>query len=167
MRIRPEKKYDANAIRKVHYYAFNDHPYTLKEDYKLIDLLREKNALVASLVAEEPPLGIIGHLTISPIQINEEKTNWFYLGPIGVLPEEQRKGVGKQLVKEAIRTMAALGAEGLVSRGDPKFFTQVGFRNDSRLIFSKIQPEHSVLLPLSSNVPEGIITLDPVFSREL
>lgn len=167
MRIRPEKEYDVNGIREVHYYAFNDHPYTLKEDYKLVDLLRKKNALVASLVAEEPPLGIIGHLTLSPIQINDENTNWFYLGPIGVLPEEQRKGVGKLLIKKAIRTVTALGADGLVSRGDPKFFTQVGFRNDSRLRFNNIQPEYSVLLPLSSTVPEGIITLDPIFSVEI
>jgi putative acetyltransferase len=159
VRVRPERKHDAAAIRNVQYNAFNDHPYTYKDEYKIVDALRKSDSLTLSLVAEEYGAGIVGQLTISPVLINGHDEGWFYVGPVGVLPEHQRKGIGTSLIRQAVRAMYTQRANGLISHGDPKFFTKLGFRNDSRITYKNVQPEHIVLLPLGKSVPEGAVVL--------
>lgn len=164
MRVRPERQHDAAAIRNVQYNAFNDHPYAYKDEYKIVDALRKNDALTLSLVAEDYGTGIVGQLTVSPVLINGHNKGWFYIGPVGVLPEHQRKGIGTLLIRQAVCAMYTQRANGLISLGDPKFFTKLGFRNDSRITFKNIQPEHIVLLPLGKSVPEGAVALHSAHS---
>lgn len=163
MRIRPENIHDAVAIRSVQYHAYNEHQYSYLSEYKIVDALREENALALSLVAEDERDGVIGHATISPITINGNGVGWYYLGPVGVLPEHQKHGVGSALITQAVRAAYGMGAEGLVSQGDPRFFKRFGFRNDTRLSYNQVQPEHVVMIPMGKTVPQGAVTLHPAY----
>ena len=128
---------------------------------RLSKRLRKSDAHTLSLVAEELELGIVGHLSISPVTINGKEKGWYCIGPVGVLPEQQKKGVGSALLRRAVRTMDSMGAEGLILKGAPKYFTRFGFRNDSRLKLDGVQPERLLSLPLGTKVPEGEIKLHP------
>ena len=54
------------------------------------------------------------------------------LGPIGVLPEWQRKGVGTALMGEGRERAAALGYDAIVLYGDPAYYGRKGFEPAER-----------------------------------
>jgi putative acetyltransferase len=65
----------------------------------IIEALRAAKALTVSLVAEMD-VRVIGHIAFSPVTISDGTPNWYGLGPVSVLPEHQRKGIGNALIKE-------------------------------------------------------------------
>lgn len=163
MRIRHEQVEDIPTVRKVLYHAYNEHPYTEVTEHRMLDALRETNCNVLTLVAEDPDEGIIGALTVSPVTVNDESCGWFMVGPVGVLPEHQRKGVGSALLSRAVRSMDSMGAEGLVLTGAPSYFRRFGFKNDTRLSMKEIQPEKVLILSLGETVPSGEVKLHPCY----
>jgi len=51
---------------------------------------------------------IVGHIAFSPVTINGENQGWYGLGPVSVLPELQRQGIGSKLIREGITLICAL-----------------------------------------------------------
>ena len=166
VRIRPENTSEGTVIRNVLFHAYNDHQYSERKEHRVVDALRHSDAHTLSLVAEDPKRGVVGHLSVSPVAINGEDMGWYCIGPVGVLPEEQKKGVGTALLRRAVRTMDSMGAEGLVLIGNPAYSKRFGFRNDSRLTIPELQPEQVMILPLGKEVPTGIVELHPAFTDE-
>ena len=70
-------------------------------EHRIVDQLRLNNALTHSLVAIRHG-DIVGHVALSPTTVSETPGQWYQLGPIGVLPNEQRRGVGTALMQSAI-----------------------------------------------------------------
>nr|WP_238974621.1 N-acetyltransferase [Pelodictyon luteolum] len=67
----------------------------------IIAELRRSKALTLSLVAEADGR-VIGHIAFSPLGISEGTPSWYGLGPVSVLPEYQRQGIGKALITEGL-----------------------------------------------------------------
>jgi GNAT superfamily N-acetyltransferase len=44
---------------------------------------------------------LVGHVVVSPVSISDGTPDWFGLGPMSVLPEHQRHGVGSRLMPDA------------------------------------------------------------------
>lgn len=70
------------------------------------------------MVAKKSDGEIIGHVAISPVTISSGACGWFGLGPISVLPAYQQRGVGAQLMKNALAALAASDASGCVVLGE-------------------------------------------------
>lgn len=49
------------------------------------------------------------------------------LGPIGVLPEYQRKGIGRMLIEQIKNIAKQMGFRGILLCGDPDYYTRQGF----------------------------------------
>ncbi len=83
----------------------------------------------ASFVAVDEGVGVIGHALISPVAIDGPggRTWADGLGPVAVLPEFQRSGVGRSLVRHGLEALARTGRRVVVVLGQPEFFSRFGF----------------------------------------
>src|SRR4030065_2085660 len=97
MIIRNETNSDIEAISEITIAAFRTLAISNHTEQFIINALRDANALTISLVAEVDGK-VVGHIAFSPIAISDGSLNWYGLGPISVLPEYQKQGIGKSLI---------------------------------------------------------------------
>jgi putative acetyltransferase len=128
--IRDECDTNVDFIRRVHARAF---PNGEHEEARLVDRLRTNGRLVISLIAKIHTNLIIGHIALSPVEIELADGSTSNLGlaiaPLAVVPEFQNRGVGAALVHEGIRRARQTDATSLVVLGDPNYYARFGFRN--------------------------------------
>ena len=78
------------------------------------------------------------------------------MGPVSVLPEFQKQGIGQSLVNEGLSLLKELGGRGCMLVGDPGYYTRFGFKNHPELIHEGIPQEVFLALPFGNDVPSGI-----------
>ena len=156
MIIRNETVSDIEAIADVTIAAFRNLPISNHTEQFIINALRAANALTISLVAESDGR-VVGHIAFSPVTISDGSLNWYGLGPISVLPEYQRQGIGTSLIKEGLLLLKGLGGQGCVLAGDPNYYKRFGFRNIPDLVHEGIPQEFFLALPFNEKYPEGIV----------
>jgi putative acetyltransferase len=121
--ILAENPEDAPSIRRVLEAAFGR-----SEEANLVEALRRRGAVTLSLVASQKNR-IIGHLLFSPVII---KSPWdsfpaVGLGPVGVFPLCQNKGVGTALIRSGLKICQQEGHLIAVVLGDPDYYARFGF----------------------------------------
>ena len=103
--IRAEQPGDAAAVRAVHTAAFAGDTATghLPDEVDLVDALRTSGAWLPafSLIAVDGG-GIVGHCLTTRAYTGTAQV--LGLGPVGVLPSHQGRGVGSGLIVETIDT---------------------------------------------------------------
>ncbi len=156
MIIRSEIESDAEIISDVTKTAFENHPHSQQTEQFIVNALRAANALTISLVAEVGGK-VVGHIAFSPVTISDGSQNWYGLGPISVLPECQKQGIGKSLVQEGLSLLKALGAKGCVLVGDPKYYERFGFRSIPELILDGVPQEYFLALPFDKDKAQGAV----------
>jgi predicted N-acetyltransferase YhbS len=75
---------------------------------------------------------IIGNIMYSKALISDDQKNEYVvlsLGPLSVLPSEQKKGIGSRLINESLITAKNLGYKGIFLYGNPKYYCKFGFKN--------------------------------------
>ncbi len=126
--IREETAADFQSVWLVNELAFGR-----PQEAALVDALRASARPYLSLVAE---IGwrVAGHIFFSPVTIedgeNEDGENVsgaFGLGPMAVLPELQRRGVGSQLVRRGLEECLRRRHEVIVVLGHPEYYPRFGF----------------------------------------
>lgn len=155
--IRPEEAKDVEAISQVTYDAFlgkfSDHP----TEHLIVDGLRDAGMLTLSLVAEVDGK-VVGHVAFSPVIINEKYIDWFGLGPISVIPELQKQGIGSKLIRDGLAKLRELGAKGCVLEGSPAYYQRFGFKPYAGLTYHAAPaPEFFMALPFYEDVPQGAV----------
>ncbi|HET8728096.1 MAG TPA: N-acetyltransferase [Alphaproteobacteria bacterium] len=163
MIIREENESDIDAVRDIIDSAFRSKPYSSGTEPLIMDALRGSGAATVSLVADENGV-ILGQIVFSPITIDGTERGWHVLGPIAVMPERQRQGVGKALMRHGIERLRDIGSSGCVLVGDPGYYRQFGFRCDPRLLVPDVPAEYVMILPLGDEVPTGRIAFHDAFS---
>jgi putative acetyltransferase len=110
--VREERAEDREAVRRVEEAAFGR-----AEEAAIVDALRGDEAWALSLVAEVDG-EIVGHLLFS------RGDRAMTPGPLAVLPEHQRSGVGAALMREGLARID----EPIVLLGHHEYYTRFGFR---------------------------------------
>ena len=162
MIIRDEIQADLEAISGVTEVAFRTLQVSNHTEQFIIKALRDSNALTVSLVAEIDG-EVLGHVAFSPVSISDGSEDWYGLGPITVLPDFQRRGIGKVLIKEGLSRLRALGGKGCALVGDPAFYQRFGFRNNPALEYAGIPPEYFLVLPLDGDSQHGAVAFHEAF----
>ena len=162
MMIRPEAPLDQDDIRRITQAAFAGTEHSSGMESRIVDALRDAGMLTLSLVADEDGL-IVGHVAFSPVLIDGRDHGWLGLGPISVLPDCQRRGIGSALIREGLARIRARGAKGCVVLGQPDFYRRLGFENDPNLRFDGAPPEYFLRLRLADAVPIGPVTYPRTF----
>src|SRR5262245_55262003 len=112
MIIRIETPNDYESITQITLAAFRRGSYHPNE-HLIVQGLREAGALFLSLIADVDGK-IVGHVVFSDVTINGELQGWYGLGPISVLPESQKQGIGSRLIHEGLAQIRERGAKGCV-----------------------------------------------------
>ena len=165
MIIRKETESDIEAITEVTKAAFENHPYSQNTEQFIISALRAAEALTLSLVAEMDGQ-IVGHIAFSPVTISDGSRNWYGIGPLSVLPDFQKQGIGKALVQEGLSMLKASGAKGCVLVGDPDYYRRFGFKNCPELTLEGVPPKNFLALPFDKHSTQGSVVFHPAFSAK-
>lgn len=163
MIIRNETTSDLDAITEVTIAAFKTLAVSNHTEQFIINSLRAADALTISLVVEIDSR-IVGHIAFSPVTISDGSKGWYGLGPISVLPEYQKQGIGKILINKGLSILKESNSQGCVLVGDPAYYTRFGFRNTPDLIYEGIPQEFFLVLPFTENIPQGIVAFHEGFS---
>jgi putative acetyltransferase len=163
--IRSEIESDVQAISEITRAAFENHPYSNNTEEFIIKALRDANALTISLVAVSGKR-LVGHIAFSPVTISDGSPGWYGLGPISVLPEFQRQGIGKSLMLEGLSLLKSLGARGCVLVGDPGYYERFGFRSLPDLAIDGVPQENVLTLPFEESKASGTVVFHEGFAAK-
>jgi putative acetyltransferase len=117
--IRQERPGDIGAVRHVNRRAF-----ARDDEADIVDALRANEAALLSLVASLDDR-VVGHIMYSPAVIGD--LTGAALGPMAVLPEYQRQGIGSRLVAAGNQQLVVEGCPFVVVVGHPTFYPRFGF----------------------------------------
>jgi putative acetyltransferase len=151
--IRPETPADRTAIRDLNADAFGR-----PDEGQLVDRLRANDGVLLSLVAT---LGdrIVGHILFSPVRVGQPAVEGAALGPMAVLPDLQRHGVGSKLVADGLARLAEQRCAFVVVLGHPRFYPRFGFVRASGYGVSctwEVPDDAFLLLPLDPARCQGL-----------
>lgn len=118
MNVRPERLEDRPASIEVERAAFGR---PLEADIAVA--VRDDPGSLA-LVAEEDG-EVVGHVQLSTAWVGDGEV--LALGPIGVAPAWQRRGIGAALVAAALEAARDAGACAVILLGDPAYYGSRGF----------------------------------------
>lgn len=163
--IRRETDADVNAITEVTEAAFKTLEISNHTEQFIVEALRAAKALEVSLVAELDGR-VIGHIAFSPVTISDGTRNWYGLGPVSVLPEYQRQGIGKALIQEGLSRLRALNAKGCCVVGHPDYYRKFGFKNIPGLVIEGVPPEVFFALSFDAHIPQGAVTFHDAFEAD-
>lgn len=121
--IRPEAPSDIPGARLVEEQAFQR-----MAEADLVDLCRRRGKISLSLVAVRSG-NIAGHILFTPVTLEPPNASLhgLGLGPVAVLPECQRTGIGSRLMQAGLELCRERGADFVVLLGDPRYYSRFGF----------------------------------------
>jgi putative acetyltransferase len=169
MIVRLESTADREASLEVERLAFEG-----PVEPAIVERVRDLEGAFA-LVAEDRG-EIVGHVQFSRAWVGELPV--VALGPIGVLPDRQREGIGSSLVAEGLEEARRRGEPAVILLGDPAFYGPRGFIAAAefglRNPFAGIEEEDFVIaeedfrvamLGEPAPVLDGEVRWDPAFSE--
>ncbi|MCI0633879.1 MAG: N-acetyltransferase [Actinobacteria bacterium] len=124
LEIRPEQPRDRDAALAVERLAFGS-----DEESRIVDAVRDEPGSFA-LVAEQDG-AILAHVQFSRAWIGE--TPVVALGPVGVRPEHQGRGIGSRLIRAGLEEARSRGEAAVILLGSPAFYPRFGFEPGSGL----------------------------------
>ena len=162
MIIRKETPSDVEAITHVTIAAFKTLEISNHTEHFIIKALRAAGALTVSLVAEIEGR-VVGHIAFSPVIMSGGTKDWYGLGPVSVVPEYQKQGIGKSLINEGLSLLKQLDGQGCALVGDPNYYKRFGFKNFPELIHEGVPQEVFLALPFNEKVPHGTVVFHEAF----
>jgi putative acetyltransferase len=160
--IRSETDADVSAITEVTVAAFKTLAISNHTEQFIIAALRAAKALTVSLVAEVDGR-VVGHIAFSPVTISDGSPNWYGLGPVSVLPECQRQGIGKALIQQGLSRLKDMNAQGCCLVGHPDYYRKFGFKNMPELVLEGVPKEVFFALSFDRHTPHGTVTFHDGF----
>lgn len=163
--IRDETHDDIRAITEVTVAAFKTLAISNHTEQFIIEALRAAQALAVSLVAEMDGR-VVGHIAFSPVTIADGTPNWYGLGPVSVLPEHQRQGIGKALIQKGLSRLKEMHAQGCCLVGHPDYYRRLGFKNMSGFVYEGVPPEFFFALSFDGHTPQGAVAFHEGFKAD-
>jgi putative acetyltransferase len=119
--IREERPEDVAAVRDLNKRAFGQ-----DQESNIVDALRGNGAALLSLVATMDDR-VVGHIIYSALSI-DGKLEGAALGPMAVLPEHQRQGIGSKLIEAGNQKLKDAGCPFIIVVGHADYYPRFGFR---------------------------------------
>ena len=161
--VRAETPADVDTIAVVTEAAFATLEISDHTEQFIVEALRAAGALTVSLVAEREGR-VVGHIAFSPVTISAGTPGWYGLGPVSVLPECQRQGIGAALVREGLAQLRRLGAHGCCLVGHPDYYPRFGFEHPADLSVEGVPSEIVFVLPFDGAIPTGTVSFHEAFA---
>lgn len=163
--IRLETPEDYRAVEELTREAFwgcMDHP-TCDGEHLLVHKLRNVPAYVPELdFVAETDGKIVGNVIYSRAKIvadNGQETEVLIFGPLSVLPDYQKKGVGSALMRHSIARARELGYRAIFLYGHPDYYPRFGFKRGKSYGITNPQgksPDSLMAMELYDGALDGI-----------
>jgi putative acetyltransferase len=167
--LRREVPVDQSTVRAVHSAAFGGSADAAEA--QLVDELRADEDVIPALSIVAVLDGdVVGHVICSRASIDDRPS--IGLGPLGVIPAYQRRGVGQALMHAVLAAADALDAPAVALLGDPAYYSRFGFVAGATLGVLPPVPEwdgYFQVRPLNAwdDSLRGIFRYAPAFDRLL
>jgi len=123
-------------------------------EHYLVHILRDNQDFIRDLdLVAVHGEEVIGHIVyMKSFVVNElgNRIDTITFGPLSVLPEFQKKGVGSALIKHSVKKAIEAGYKAVIIYGDPHNYCRHGFKNGKDYRVS--DPE--------GNYPYGLLVLE-------
>lgn len=102
------------------------------DEHLVLNKLRKSNSYIRELdlvaIFENE---IIGHIISTKSKVSDSLNEHEILcvGPIAILPDFQKNGIGSKLIKASIKIAKDLGYKGMILFGNPEYYHRFGFVN--------------------------------------
>jgi predicted N-acetyltransferase YhbS len=130
--IRHEIPSDYETVEKITYEAFKNLPES-GDEALLAHKLRSCESFVKELdfvaVADGEVVGNIMYSKAKIVNENGENFDILTFGPLSVIPEMQKKGIGKALVEHSLKIAKDMRFTAVVIFGHPEYYMKLGFEN--------------------------------------
>lgn len=127
----PKDYRDVEALTREAFWGVMGNP-TCSGEHLIVRRLRTSPDCVPELdLAAEADGRLVGHILYAKAKIlspDGRETEILGFGPLSVLPEFQRHGVGGALLRHSVREAARLGYRAVVIFGHPDYYPRFGFR---------------------------------------
>lgn len=121
--VREERAGDAAGVRDTIESAFGR-----SEEADLVDRLRARAVVIASLVACDDDGRVVGHALFSEVRVEGERPGRLAsLAPLAVRSVLQRRGIGRALVVAGLEACSSAGYRGVIVVGHPRYYRRFGF----------------------------------------
>jgi putative acetyltransferase len=158
--IRHVRPSDLPTIRDLHVCAFGGRP----NEAVLVGLLHAAGKARPSLAAIDRSTDqVVGHVVFSPMTIDSAPNDRpnvtaVGLGPLAVLREHRRRGVGSRLVRQGIDACRENGFDLVAVLGDPRFYSRFGFESALKwgITNEYVQDDDFMVMELRPGVLAGI-----------
>jgi putative acetyltransferase len=171
MLVRREHASDHQAVDRVHRAAFADSPGSDggRVEAGLTERLRDGSWWLPrlSLVAELDG-AVIGHVIATRAHVGTDGSPALGLGPLGVLPEHQKRGVGGALMHAVIAAAEALDETLIALLGHPGYYPRFGFVPAAELDVISPDPAWGAAFQarrLTAGAPRGMFRYAEPFER--
>lgn len=126
LEIRKETKSDYDEVYDAIKAAFETAEYSDGNEHDLVVALRKSNNFIPdlSLVAIEDNK-IVGYILFTKIKIGEYEE--ITLAPLAVLPQYQRKGIGRKLIENGHKIARELGYHYSIVLGSETYYSKSGY----------------------------------------
>jgi len=119
--IREERPDDVAAVRELNRRAFGQ-----DQESNIVDALRANGAALLSLVATLNDR-VVGHIMYSPVSVGGN-VKGAALGPMAVIPERQRLGIGSKLIEAGNQNLKNADCPFIIVVGHANYYPRFGFR---------------------------------------
>lgn len=160
--LRDERAGDGDAIADLIQRAFAAMAVSRHNEHRIVAALRAAGVLTVSIVAEHTGV-IVGHCAASPVTVSDGSGNWYGLGPVSVLPEFQRRGIGTTLVRDTLDRLRAHGACGCVVLGHRAYYERFGFDVVPGMSLDGYAGHNFVGLRFGPQTPRGVVNYHASF----
>jgi putative acetyltransferase len=139
--VRAEQVADHAEIEAVVRAAFARHP---DEVALLVERIRASENFIPELtLVSEDSSGVIAHVMLSWVELEGgSRRRILNLSPMSVRPDRQLRGIGSQLIRDALRRAEEAGEPAVMVEGIPAYYPRFGFEPASSLGF--VAPHASI-----------------------
>lgn len=124
--IRKEEPKDCDAVHHLNLAAFEEGP-----EAALVDTLRASDKEYLAFVAVDDGI-VVGHILFTPASVDGCSAIGMGLAPMAVLPSQQKKGIGSQLVRYGLEFLRNDGCPFVIVLGHPEYYPRFGFELASK-----------------------------------
>ncbi len=126
--IRQTTPADTAQIRALYPQAFPDEDLTT-----VVSALLKQGSQVLSLATFDTD-ALVAHVLFSSCTTKDQNQTGALLGPLGVIPQRQRQGLGDTLVRNGLDRLETSGVSQVFVLGNPAYYQRFGFTPEKHVL---------------------------------
>jgi len=166
--LRLEEEKDYFIVENITREAFWNHYVPGCDEHLLIHNLRKTNEFIKELdfvaISNNKIIGNIVYIKAKVINNDIEQTVLTF-GPISVLPEYQKNGIGSKLINHTVKLSKEMGYKGIIIYGDPEYYKRFGFMESKQYKITNKEKKYPAALLVLELYPKALDGIEGIFDE--